>query len=527
MFRNQCLTGGTEHGGIGFPGGWAFHAPNLPHHPRRGTAKAQRVRKDGGGMEGRKGPHRAILEDISSGLVLSFLIGRRFLDHGYGVRRPSRYLQDSNSWFGAKRKDLSWPSGFPAPSSAARPSSKLGEDSRARASEGLSAASRRVGESAILGVLWLFSTLLVGESGTATQLQLQVQTGEGQGASGYLLYCQARPGLVRSGRQGHRLQLADGTGGACRGTSARLARLGSTQVSICTKSRSEQERARASMPNGGSDSTRKHARQAHASLTQAFRLSVSPLGARATDCSTQPWEANFPTARSCASHPKCCIAELRYGSVRRTRESWWRAGAAALSLQVTACGLATEVNHYWGFPLLGAPLLHQEEHGSQDGGVVAYVACKCEVQRTGSIVSTDSTPSTRRHPPRRLACATLCPERPRPRMAPGSDRSSFGLSPCSRVITPYPVQYCVLVLRTAYVVRTASKQSGARGLPFDRQQHAELSLLAPHSPMKDEFPPPWTQKNRWCSHASTHSSTLSTTLSTTHAFQWLLAQPWH
>lgn len=156
MFRNQCLTGGTEHGGIGFPGGWAFHAPNLPHHPRRGTAKAQRVRKDGGGMEGRKGPHRAILEDISSGLVLSFLIGRRFLDHGYGVRRPSRYLQDSNSWFGAKRKDLSWPSGFPAPSSAARPSSKLGEDSRARASEGLSAASRRVGDSWCLVVVFNF-----------------------------------------------------------------------------------------------------------------------------------------------------------------------------------------------------------------------------------------------------------------------------------------------------------------------------------------------------------------------------------
>jgi hypothetical protein len=83
------------------------------------------------------------------------------------------------------------------PVRAARPSSKLGEDSRARASEGLSAASRRVGESAILGVLWLFSTLLVGESGTATQLQLQVQTGEGQGASGY---CQARPGQVRSGQ---------------------------------------------------------------------------------------------------------------------------------------------------------------------------------------------------------------------------------------------------------------------------------------------------------------------------------------
>lgn len=33
-------------------------------------------------MEGRKGPHRAILEDISGGLVLSFLIGHRFLDHG-------------------------------------------------------------------------------------------------------------------------------------------------------------------------------------------------------------------------------------------------------------------------------------------------------------------------------------------------------------------------------------------------------------------------------------------------------------
>jgi hypothetical protein len=108
------------------------------------------------------------------------------------------------------------------------------------------------------------------------------------------------------------------------------------------------------------------------------------------------------------------------------------------------------------------PLLHQEEHGSQDGGVVAYVACKCEVQSAGSIVSTDSTPSTRRHPPRRLACATLCPERPRPRMAPGSDRSSFGLSPCSRVITPYPVQFTA----SLYSVRsTYSKQAVRRQGP--------------------------------------------------------------
>ena len=37
-------------------------------------------------------------------------------------------------------------------SSPARPSSKLSEDSRARASEGLSVASRQVGDSAILGV---------------------------------------------------------------------------------------------------------------------------------------------------------------------------------------------------------------------------------------------------------------------------------------------------------------------------------------------------------------------------------------
>jgi hypothetical protein len=229
------------------------------------------------------------------------------------------------------------------PVRAARPSSKLTvvktpERERARA------CPLRVGESAILGVLWLFSTLLVGESGTATQLQLQVQSGEGQGASGY---CQARPGPVRSGRQGHRLQLADGTGGACRETSARLARLGSTQVSICTKSRSEQERARASMQNGGSDSTRKHARQTHASLTQAFRLSLVPAGGQGNRLLNSALGSQLP---SCASHPKCCIAELRYGSVRRTRESWWRAGAAALSLQVTACGLATRSE-----PLLGLP----------------------------------------------------------------------------------------------------------------------------------------------------------------------------
>jgi hypothetical protein len=73
-----------------------FHALNLPRHPRRGTAKAQRVRKDSGGGrgkgEGRKRPHLAILEDISSGSVLSFLIGRRCLDDG---RRCPAELSDA------------------------------------------------------------------------------------------------------------------------------------------------------------------------------------------------------------------------------------------------------------------------------------------------------------------------------------------------------------------------------------------------------------------------------------------------
>jgi hypothetical protein len=231
------------------------------------------------------------------------------------------------------------------PVRAARPSSKLGEDSRARASEGLSAASRRVGDSWCLVVV--FNFVGWGEwdcNSTATA------SADRRGTGGVrLLSGQAGPGQVRSGQAvrgtAYKLQLADGTGGACRETSARLARLGSTQVSIC---RSEQERACRTAVLIRRANTRG---KLTLHSTQAFRLSLCPpLGARATDCSTQPWEANFPTARSCASHPKCCIAELRYGSVRRTRESWWRASAAALSLQVTACGLATEVNHYWGLP---------------------------------------------------------------------------------------------------------------------------------------------------------------------------------
>ena len=75
-----------------------------------------------------------------------------------------------------------------------------------------------------------------------------------------------------------------------------------------------------------------------------------------TGCSTQlqPW----------ASQPPNCIrnaASLNSDicTVHSTRDSWWRAGAAALSLQATACGYATEVNYCtivlqcWGFPLLG------------------------------------------------------------------------------------------------------------------------------------------------------------------------------
>jgi hypothetical protein len=50
---------------------------------QRHSGCARTVGGRGGGRgEGRKRPHRAIVEDISSGLVLSFLIGRRLLGDG-------------------------------------------------------------------------------------------------------------------------------------------------------------------------------------------------------------------------------------------------------------------------------------------------------------------------------------------------------------------------------------------------------------------------------------------------------------
>jgi hypothetical protein len=111
MIRNQCLTGGTEHGGTDqimqrsmrpeielyrFPR--RLDVPCTESSSIRGVGQqrhsrcARTVGEGGGKGEGRKRPHQAILEDISSGSVLSFLIGRRCLDDG---RRCPAELSDA------------------------------------------------------------------------------------------------------------------------------------------------------------------------------------------------------------------------------------------------------------------------------------------------------------------------------------------------------------------------------------------------------------------------------------------------
>jgi hypothetical protein len=134
----------------------------------------------------------------------------------------------------------------------------------------LSAASRRVGDSWCLVVV--FNFVGWGEwdcNSTATA------SADRRGTGGVrLLSGQAGPGQVRSGQAvrgtAYKLQLADGTGGACRETSARLARLGSTQVSIC---RSEQERACRTAVLIRRANTRG---KLTLHSTQAFRLSLCP-----------------------------------------------------------------------------------------------------------------------------------------------------------------------------------------------------------------------------------------------------------
>jgi len=54
---------------------------------QRHSGCARTVGEGGGKGEWRKRPHQAILEDISSGSVLSLLIGRRCLDDG--IRCPA------------------------------------------------------------------------------------------------------------------------------------------------------------------------------------------------------------------------------------------------------------------------------------------------------------------------------------------------------------------------------------------------------------------------------------------------------
>jgi hypothetical protein len=209
MFRNQCLTGGTEHGARRYrPDNAARHeAQNRvvsvsqevgrSMHRIFFTIRGVGQQRHSGcartvGVEGRKRPHRAILEDISSGLVLSFLIGRRFLDDG--IWCPPTFPIPARLqlviWSEEEGRVVVIRFSSAIQSSAARPSSKLSEDSRARAraSEGLSAASRRFLVSCGCSQLcWLVRV------GPATQLQLQVQTGRrGTGA--------VRPGQVRSGQ---------------------------------------------------------------------------------------------------------------------------------------------------------------------------------------------------------------------------------------------------------------------------------------------------------------------------------------
>jgi hypothetical protein len=194
-----------------------------------------------------------------------------------------------------------------------------------------------------------------------------------------------------------------------------------------------------------------------------------------TGCSTQlqPW----------ASQPPNCIrnaASLNSDicTVHSTRDSWWRAGAAALSLQATACGYATEVNYS------SAGASHCLASGTWYPGRrrlsrMWRASAKCK--SAGSIASAPLPLGASPRPPRHAY-----PERPRPGI--------IWRLEATLVFRPFTVLLCrdslrrILYESSAVRTATSSMAPGASRSIASSTQNSRFWPLA--LPMKDEFPPP-------------------------------------